>query len=77
MIWTYARSNETLHVETWFDPTHKDFRLIIRRVDGTEQVETFDDAATFQNRLSRLEHQLEAESWRTQSAMAMHDGWKL
>ena len=56
---------------------NKDFRLVIRRFDGTEQVETFADAATFQTRLTSLERQLEAESWQTQSAVAMHDGWKL
>ena len=77
MIWTYARTNQLLHLETWYDPSNKEFRLIIRRFDGTEQVETFVDAATFQTRLINLERQLEAESWRTESAVAMHDGWKL
>ena len=74
VIWTYARTNQTLYVETWFD---EEFRLVIRQCDGTEQVEIFSDAATFQTPLSSLERQLEAQSWQTQSAVAMHDGWKL
>ena len=77
MLWTYTRSNQTLHVETWFDAARKEFRLVIRRFDGTEQVEIFADTAAFQNRLSSLERQLEGERWQTESAVAIHDAWKL
>jgi hypothetical protein len=76
MIWVYSRSKQTLHVETRFDRTHEEYRLVIRRFDGTEQVETFKDAATFQSRLSSLERQLEAESWQTHNAIAIHEGWR-
>lgn len=77
MLWIYERSNQTLHVETRFDEINKEYLLILRPLDGTEQVERFPDSASFQVRLSNLEQQLEAEHWETQSAVAMHDGWNL
>jgi hypothetical protein len=77
MLFIYERSDRTLQVETRFDDTNKEYLLIIRLLDGTEQVESFPDAASFQTRLTNLEQQLEAEQWQTRSAVAMHDGWKL
>lgn len=77
MISIYARTNQTLHVETTFDVIHKEFRLVIRRFDGTEHVETFADAGTFQARLGSLERQLVAESWQHNNSVPISDGWKL
>ncbi len=77
MLWIYERNNQTLHVETRFDAANKEYLLIIRSLDGKEQIERFPDAPSFQSRLSSLERQLEAERWETHSAVAMHDGWKL
>jgi len=77
MLWIYERSNQKLKVETKFDKKRKEYLLIIRPLDGTEQVETFKDAASFQTRLTKLEKQLEAEHWQTHSVVAVHDGWKL
>jgi hypothetical protein len=61
MLWIYERSNQILQVETRFDDSNKEYLLIIRPLDGTEQVERFRDAASFQTRLSNLERQLEDE----------------
>jgi hypothetical protein len=77
MLWIYERSNETLRIETRFDNATNEYVLITRRVDGTEQVERFPDAPSFQTRLDSLERQLEAEEWRNRSVTALHDGWKL
>ena len=77
MLWIYERNNQTLQVETRFDAANKEYVLIIRSLEGTEQVERFPDAPSFQSRITSLERQLEAEHWETQSAVAMHDGWKL
>jgi len=77
MLWIYERSNEILRIETRFDNATNEYVLITRRVDGTEQVERFPDAPSFQTRLDSLERQLEAEEWRNRSVTALHDGWKL
>jgi hypothetical protein len=77
MLWIYERNNQTLHVETRFDAANKEYLLIIRSLDGKEQIERFPDAPSFQSRLSSLERQLEADAWQTHSATAVHDGWKL
>jgi len=77
MLWIYERNNQTLQVETRFDAANKEYVLIIRSREGTEQIERFPDAPSFQSRITSLERQLEAEHWETQSAVAMHDGWGL
>jgi hypothetical protein len=77
MLWIYERNNQKLHVETRFDGANKEYLLIIRALDGTEQVERFPDAPSFQARIGSLERQLEAEHWETHSTVAMHDGWKV
>ena len=77
MLWIYERNSQTLHVETRFDAANKEYLLIIRSLDGKEQIERFPDAASFQLRLSSLERQLETDHWQTHSTIAVHDGWKL
>jgi len=77
MLWIYERSNQTLQVETRFDEGNREYLLILRPLDGTEQVERFPDQASFQARIASLERQLESEHWQTRSAVAMHDGWNL
>ena len=69
MLWIYERNNQTLRVETRFDAVNKEYLLIIRSLDGTDQVERFPDAPSFQARITSLERQLEAEHWATQSAV--------
>ena len=59
MLWIYERNNQTLRVETRFDAVNKEYLLIIRSLDGTEQVERFPDAASFQSRITSL-----TGSWR-------------
>jgi hypothetical protein len=77
MLRIYERSNQTLQVETRFDSASKEYVVIIRPLDGTEQVERFPDATGFQSRLESLERQLEADHWQNQSAIALPDAWKL
>jgi hypothetical protein len=77
MLWIYERNNQAMQVETRFDSVHKEYVLIIRALDGTEQIERFPDAPSFQSRIISLERQLEAEHWETHSAVALHDGWTL
>ena len=73
----YERSNQTLQVETRFDSGTREYVLIIRGLDRTEQVERFPDATGFRNRLADLERQLDAEHWQNRSATALPDAWKL
>ena len=77
MLWIYERSNQTLRIETRYDSATKEYVLIIRRIDDTEQVERFPDGPSFQARLDSLERQLDAEEWQNRSVTALHDGWKL
>jgi len=77
MLWIYERSNQTLRIETRYDNATKEYVLITRRVDGTEQVERFLDGPSFQARLASLERQLDAEQWQNRSVTALHDGWRL
>ena len=77
MLWIYERSSQTLRIETRFDNATKEYVLITRRPDDTEQVERFRDPASFQTRLDSLERQLETEEWQSRSVTALHDGWKL
>ena len=77
MLWIYERNNQKLQVETRFDAANKEYLLIIRPLDGTEQIERFPDAPSFQSRITSLERQLETEHWETHSAVALHDGWTL
>jgi hypothetical protein len=77
MLWIFKRSAQTLHLETRFDAVNKEYLLIIRPFNGTEQVEKFPDTASFQRRVADLERQLAAEHWQTHSAVTMHDGWTL
>lgn len=77
MLWTYERSNQTLRIETRFDNATKEYVLITRHPDATEQVERFREPASFQVRLDSLERELEAEQWQNRSVIALHDGWKL
>ena len=78
MLLIYERSDQqTLQVETRFDADTREYVLIIRRPDATEQVERFRDPTSFRNRLTDLEQQLEDERWQKGSAMALPDAWKL
>jgi hypothetical protein len=77
MLWIYERSNQTLRIETRFDNATDEYVLITRRADGTEQIERFPDAPSFQVRLDGLERQLDAERWQNRSVIALHDGWKI
>jgi hypothetical protein len=78
MLLIYERSHQqTLQVETRFDADTREYVLIIRRPDATEQVERFRDPTSFRRRLTDLEHQLEDEQWQKRSATALPDAWKL
>jgi hypothetical protein len=78
MLLIYERSpQQTLWVETRFDADTREYVLIIRRPDATEQVERFRDQTSFRRRLAALEHQLEDEQWQNRSATALPDAWKL
>jgi hypothetical protein len=76
MLWTYERTNHTLLVETRIDNTCKEYVLIIR-ADGTEQIEHFADAVSFQMRIVAIERQLQKEQWHTHNGVALRDAWKL
>ena len=76
MLWIYERFHQTLQVQTRFDHANREYVLIVCPL-GERAVERFSDAASFQARLSKLERQLEAELWKTRSAVAIRDGWKL
>ena len=77
MLLIYERSPQTLQVETRFDADTREYVLIVRRPDATEQVERFRDSTSFRSRLTDVEHQLEAERWQTRSATALVDAWNL
>jgi hypothetical protein len=77
MLWVFERDKQTLWVETRFDDATKEYMLIVRRLDGTEQVERFKDSISFQVRIDSLREQLEAERWTSDTAISLRDGWKL
>jgi hypothetical protein len=77
MLWIFERSNQTMQIETRFDNATKEYLLIIRPLDGAEQVERFSAGPSFQARLDELEHQLQAEHWQSHSVTALREGWKL
>jgi hypothetical protein len=78
MLLIYEGSHhQTLQVETRFDADAREYVLIVRRPNATEQVERFRDSTSFRRRLTDLEHQLEDERWQKRSATALPDAWKL
>lgn len=78
MLLIYQRSHDqTLQVETRFDADTREYVLIVRRPDATEQVERFRDPTSFRSRLTDLDYQLESDRWQTQSATALPDAWKI
>jgi hypothetical protein len=76
MVWTFERSNETLHIEMRIDHTRQEYALIIR-ADGAEQIDHFPDGVSFQMRVVALERQLAKEQWHTDRTVPMRDAWKL
>ena len=76
MLWTYQRSNQTLQVETRIDSSRKEYVLMVR-AHGTEHVDRYPDAVSFQMRVVALERQLAREEWHTHSGVPMRDAWKL
>jgi hypothetical protein len=78
MLWIYRRDKETLQIETRFESTVAEFVLVIRRPDGTQEEERFQEAASFGRRLEILEKQVEAERWTSAGApVFLRDGWKI
>lgn len=74
MLWIYERSDRTLRVEARLDNANKEYLLVIRRIDGTEQVERFPDAASFHGRITHLEKQLDTGDWQTRTTLEPQDG---
>lgn len=79
MLWTYARSQESLRLETRFDRDTEEYVLIFQGESGGQQhIERFKDAALFQSRLVSLEKQLERDGWHSSGApVFLRDGWKI
>jgi hypothetical protein len=63
MIWFWSRAKEKLQLETRFDNDTREYLLTIRYSDSRQEFERFPDVASFQQRLSSLERQLEADHW--------------
>lgn len=63
MIWFWSRATEQLQLETRFDNDTREYLLTIRHADNRQEFERFPDVASFQQRLTSLEKQLEADRW--------------
>ena len=63
MIWFWSRAKEQLQLETRFDNDTREYVLTIRYSDNRQEFERFPDVASFQQRLTSLERQLEADHW--------------
>jgi hypothetical protein len=63
MIWFWSRAKEQLQLETRFDNDTREYLLTIRYADNRQEFERFRDVASFQQRLTSLERQLEADHW--------------
>lgn len=79
MLWTYARGDESLCLETRFDKETRTYVLVVYRASRRRPlVERFEDADTFRQRLIDLEKQLNWEEWRSAGApVLLRDGWKI
>lgn len=77
MIWLFERNGESLRLETKYENDTAEFVLIVQARQGRPQIERFNDAVSFRERLEVLETQLLAAQWRQQGPMSLHDGWKL
>ena len=78
MLWIYGRGQQSLRLETRLDQQTGEYVLISYHDDGSQQVERFNDATSFQNRLGALEKQLVTEQWQiTGAPILLRDGWKL
>ena len=78
MLWIYARGEQSLRLETSFDKDTDEFVLIFYRDDGSQQVERFSDAVSFQKRLDTVDKQLAQDDWRSSGApVLLRDGWKI
>jgi hypothetical protein len=63
MIWFWSRAKEKLQLETRFDNDTREYLLTIRYPENRQEFERFPDVASFQQRLTSLERQLEANHW--------------
>jgi hypothetical protein len=61
--WFFKRNDESLRLETRYNKASGEFLLVVHRMDGSQHVERFVDAMTFQARLETLETQLRADHW--------------
>ena len=79
MLWMYVRGREWLRVDIRFDNEFHEYVLIVYRGEGgRQQMERFEDAASFQSRLVALEKQLAIEQWHADGApVLLRDGWKI
>jgi hypothetical protein len=63
MIWFWSRAAEKLQLETRFDNDAKEYVLTIHYPGNLQEFERFPDVTSFQQRLTSLEKQLEADHW--------------
>jgi hypothetical protein len=78
MIWIFKREHESLRLETRYDKETSEYVLIVHSPDGRQEIERFNDGATFQTRLDTLDKRLSRENWSYVGApVLLRDGWKI
>ena len=63
MIWSFARGDEAIRLETRFDNQTRQYVLEITWADRPATVETFKSLAQFRARVMVAEDQLSTEHW--------------
>jgi hypothetical protein len=63
MIWSFARGDEAIRLETRFDNQTREYVLEITWADRSPTIETFKSLAQFRARVVLVEDQLSAEHW--------------
>jgi hypothetical protein len=71
MIWFWSRAAEKLQLETRFDNDASEYVLTIHYPDNRQEFERFPDVTSFQQRLTSLEKQLEADHWEQSGTPAL------
>jgi hypothetical protein len=79
MVWLFERDgDETLTIESRYDPQTDNYQITLTRTDGVVQTEVFKTANALKARLLALEGSLAREKWAAKSEPTLlSDAWHL
>jgi hypothetical protein len=77
MLWFFQNGDGKVSLETRYDSSTEQFVVVVQWPDGTKQVERFDDAKSFRERLCTFEDQFESQNFEQVGGPVIQpNGWR-